>query len=260
MRTYVRARCGHDPPRGRRRVLRVGCAARPPGAAREAGDRRRRRRHGVQLRGEGARAFAARWAPRGGSASARTRSSSRPTSTPTAPRARTLFRVFRDTSPVVEGMSLEEAFLDVAGLERIGGTPLEIAQPAAGAGARRGRAAAERRDRADEGAGEDGEPRGEAGRDLRRRPGARARVPARAARSSASGGSATRRRRSSTARGSRPSARSPRSRRTRWSACSARRRAATCFALATNRERRPQVRRRGAALARLAERLRAEEA
>jgi DNA polymerase-4 len=37
--------------------------------------------------------------------------------------SRELFRVFDDVSPVVEGLSLEEAFLDVRGLERISGTP-----------------------------------------------------------------------------------------------------------------------------------------
>ncbi len=41
--------------------------------------------------------------------------------------SRQLFRVFRDTAPVVEGMSLEEAFLDVRGLERISGHPVQIA-------------------------------------------------------------------------------------------------------------------------------------
>ncbi len=41
--------------------------------------------------------------------------------------SRQLFRIFRDTAPVVEGMSLEEAFLDVRGLERISGHPVEIA-------------------------------------------------------------------------------------------------------------------------------------
>ena len=39
-----------------------------------------------------------------------------------------LFELFRRTAPVVEGLSLEEAFLDVAGLERIAGSPLEIAR------------------------------------------------------------------------------------------------------------------------------------
>ena len=41
--------------------------------------------------------------------------------------SRQLFRIFRDTAPVVEGMSLEEAFLDVRGLDRIVGHPVEIA-------------------------------------------------------------------------------------------------------------------------------------
>jgi DNA polymerase-4 len=41
--------------------------------------------------------------------------------------SKALFRVFDDTSPVVEAMSIDEAFLDVRGLERISGTPLEIA-------------------------------------------------------------------------------------------------------------------------------------
>ena len=41
--------------------------------------------------------------------------------------SRQLFRIFRDTAPVVEGMSLEEAFLDVRGLGHIAGSPVEIA-------------------------------------------------------------------------------------------------------------------------------------
>ena len=41
--------------------------------------------------------------------------------------SKAVFRVFEDTSPVVEGISIDEAFLDVRGLERISGTPVEIA-------------------------------------------------------------------------------------------------------------------------------------
>ncbi len=39
-----------------------------------------------------------------------------------------LFDLFQRTAPVVEGLSLEEAFIDVGGLERIAGSPLEIAR------------------------------------------------------------------------------------------------------------------------------------
>jgi DNA polymerase-4 len=38
-----------------------------------------------------------------------------------------VFEVFRDTSPLVEGLSIDEAFLDVRGMHRISGTPKEIA-------------------------------------------------------------------------------------------------------------------------------------
>ncbi len=41
--------------------------------------------------------------------------------------SRAVFEVFRDTAPVVEGLSMEEAFLDVGGLERISGSPERIA-------------------------------------------------------------------------------------------------------------------------------------
>jgi DNA polymerase-4 len=42
--------------------------------------------------------------------------------------SRALFDLFEETAPLVEGMSLEEAFLDVRGLERISGTPRQIAE------------------------------------------------------------------------------------------------------------------------------------
>jgi DNA polymerase IV len=41
--------------------------------------------------------------------------------------SKAVFEVFRDTTPVVEGLSIDEAFLDVTGLWRIAGTPAEIA-------------------------------------------------------------------------------------------------------------------------------------
>jgi DNA polymerase-4 len=41
--------------------------------------------------------------------------------------SKAVFEVFRDTSPLVEGLSIDEAFLDVRGMERIAGTPREIA-------------------------------------------------------------------------------------------------------------------------------------
>lgn len=41
--------------------------------------------------------------------------------------SRAVFDVFNDTSPLVEGLSIDEAFLDVGGLRRIAGTPTDIA-------------------------------------------------------------------------------------------------------------------------------------
>src|ERR1700712_772514 len=38
-----------------------------------------------------------------------------------------VFEVFRDTSPLVEAISVDEAFLDVSGLRRVSGTPVQIA-------------------------------------------------------------------------------------------------------------------------------------
>jgi DNA polymerase-4 len=38
-----------------------------------------------------------------------------------------LFELFREVAPAVEGLSMEEAFLDVRGLEHVSGTPVEIA-------------------------------------------------------------------------------------------------------------------------------------
>jgi DNA polymerase-4 len=38
-----------------------------------------------------------------------------------------VYRVFEDTTPLVEGLSIDEAFLDVRGMRRIAGAPIEIA-------------------------------------------------------------------------------------------------------------------------------------
>jgi DNA polymerase-4 len=57
-----------------------------------------------------------------------------PAATVVAPRmsayaeaSRAVFDLFRDATPLVEGMSIDEAFLDVRGLQRISGAPPEIA-------------------------------------------------------------------------------------------------------------------------------------
>jgi DNA polymerase IV len=42
--------------------------------------------------------------------------------------SRDVFAIFRDTTPLVEGLSIDEAFLEVGGLRRIAGTPVEIAE------------------------------------------------------------------------------------------------------------------------------------
>jgi DNA polymerase IV len=41
--------------------------------------------------------------------------------------SKAVFEVFEDTTPLVEGLSIDEAFLEVGGLRRVSGTPTEIA-------------------------------------------------------------------------------------------------------------------------------------
>jgi DNA polymerase-4 len=41
--------------------------------------------------------------------------------------SRAVFEVFKQTTPLVEGLSIDEAFLEVGGLRRVSGTPTEIA-------------------------------------------------------------------------------------------------------------------------------------
>src|SRR5207253_2489757 len=41
--------------------------------------------------------------------------------------SKAVFEVFNDTTPLVEGISIDEAFLDVGGLRRIAGSPATIA-------------------------------------------------------------------------------------------------------------------------------------
>ena len=117
MGTYVRVAQGDDPARRSRRVLRLCRAARRPTAARPPGHRRRRRR--ARRRATRRRACGVRTAMGGARArrlcpdavvvdAADVRVLQRP--------ARTCSRCSRNTTPLVEGISIDEAFLDVGGL------------------------------------------------------------------------------------------------------------------------------------------------
>ena len=51
--------------------------------------------------------------------------------------SKAVFAIFKVTSPLVEALSIDEAFLDVRGLEHISGSPIEIAARCAARCARR---------------------------------------------------------------------------------------------------------------------------
>ncbi len=51
----------------------------------------------------------------------------KPRMTAYADASKAVFAVFNDTTPLVEGISIDEAFLEVGGLRRVSGTPTEIA-------------------------------------------------------------------------------------------------------------------------------------
>ena len=178
---------GHDPARRSGCLLRVGRAARSAAAARPAGDRRRRRRAGGQLRGQTRAACGRRWAVRRPGGCARTRWWCAPRMSAYTDASRAVFAVFDDTTPLVEGLSIDEAFLDVRGLERISGTPRQIA-------ARLRRQVRERVGlpitvgrRADEVPGEGCQRRRQARRPADRAAGGGARVPSPPARAAAVG-------------------------------------------------------------------------
>ena len=131
--TCVRGRARDDPPRRPRRLLRLGRAARRSPAAGAAGRSSAAASCWRPATRRGRAACARRWAARGRGASARRRSSSRRAGRPTSQASRAVFEVFERTAPLVEGLSIDEAFLDVRGLERIQGTPSRDRAPRCGA-------------------------------------------------------------------------------------------------------------------------------
>ena len=138
-----------------------------------------------------------------------TRSSSPPRMSAYSEASKAVFEVFDDTTPLVEGLSIDEAFLDVGGLRADLGHAGRDRRAAAARGARAGRPADHGRRGPHEVPGQGGQRRGQARRPARRAARARAGVPAPAAGRAAVGRRAGDRARSSAPAGSRRSARSP---------------------------------------------------
>ena len=147
-----------------------------------------------------------------------------------------VFEVFRQTTPLVEGVSIDEAFLDVGGLRRVSGPPVDIAVRLRREVLEQGRAADHRR------GGRHEIPRegGQRGRQTRWAAGGsdrdRAGVPASAAGATALGRRAGQHREAARGRASTPSARSPGWVRPAWSRSSARAFGRHLHALAHNRD------------------------
>ena len=93
-----------------------------------------------------------------------------------------IFEIFRRFTPLVEGLSLDEAFLDITGTGRLFGPPRALAQRLRAEVQGRVRARVLGRHRAGEAGGEDRERRGQAGRPARGAARGRARVPGAASR------------------------------------------------------------------------------
>ena len=108
-------------------LLRVRRAARRPRAAWPPRDRRRRASCSPRATRRRRSASARRWAARRRAGCAPTRSSSARAWRPTSEASKAMFEVFDDTTPLVEGLSIDEAFLDVGGLGASSGAPSEIA-------------------------------------------------------------------------------------------------------------------------------------